>query len=1039
MDALPEGHSPLFVIGIVGHPATSAADLQRLLGSLSGHTLSGHWRRLAAGAHAELSIYVDYEHSVAYIVLFAQEGLLTSASSLAVAESDDAVHGWFNDRSSERALTVLAHLCHVLIFVCHGRCADLHLLRTLRAASTLRHNLHSAVAAALKPSQRQGGASPLPALPTLGFVFAPCTPRLSVPRAAQLQHALELQLRRLLTSSKQLARAVGSGGASTFGLLPKPCVHVEPFTPPPIPTPVADGESSDAATFNRLTGVLAASRPLVTSSASCASDDEGGMRGWLSTLRIDAATPSSTDAKAERSAATALRRFVAGLVDDGLCHLAPCGLLAAGGTQGQPTSSLASASAWSAACRHLMERVFLPEPSEDGGGRSHPEREGGSHPERSHLPSSAALPRLTLTKIMDAEINFSLARGQAALPLALEAYSRALPPQYTRQVHESRVTTAQAHVVGCVLGPAREATIVRLRRECLDVWQAGRQLCDAVSLTGRPCTFRVHMLPREAAEPPEGLAAASGLLRVGDKLIAVNGASVRGHARATTTLKSAVGALRLRIIRSLNSSDDEDEVEVVLNKPRLTSKLGIVLSSASADSGIPTITGLGTNTGANANSDARSARPHSSLFTAWHACYCGKTQRQRLDPFSLQDAIDFFDSECCAVLQHLPVEMRCSPIKPAKGHKVDSSQHAASATSGDVGLTDVLAPAPMEDVPQDVSAAPMLHTPKATAPSGNSTPMARTAPFHGEESSTLLARLSVLCESAAFDPLVGIVADGFLPGHNQLTKTAVLAPTPPAAPAAPPKSVKSAWAAPAVAALPHVKPAIVDVYLGCEYECSQGHRFIAAGSGNGTVGVPGTGARKEAMPLADLISDATPLVRGCCADGCARYAQLQRIYVCTPDADVKLVLRPRVRFDVDVALKASASSPSTRTASTATPGTAGNGGKDGGVGDIGHGFSIGAGNGACLSASSAVVLPRGTLACLCLPYLYTAPNGCALLTKAVASDMADAARDAALLPRWLDLDANAGWEESSDAAWVLPKSRTSDKGSVRQDPRSEVK
>ena len=55
------------------------------------------------------------------------------------------------------------------------------------------------------------------------------------------------------------------------------------------------------------------------------------------------------------------------------------------------------------------------------------------------------------------------------------------------------------------------------------------------------------MLPHEAAEPPEGLAAASGLLRIGDKLLMVNDANVRGHARATTALKSAVGPIRLRI------------------------------------------------------------------------------------------------------------------------------------------------------------------------------------------------------------------------------------------------------------------------------------------------------------------------------------------------------------------------------------------------------------------------------------------------------------------------------------------------------------
>ena len=139
-------------------------------------------------------------------------------------------------------------------------------------------------------------------------------------------------------------------------------------------------------------------------------------------------------------------------------------------------------------------------------------------------------------------------------------------------MHESRLAAAEAYVRAYVAGPAREATLARLGRECLGVWQAGRQLCDALSVTGRPCAFRVHLLPHENAEPPEGLAAASGLLRVGDKLLAINGATIVGHARATIALKSAVGELRLSVLRTaslgLGGAKTED-VEVRAHTPRL--------------------------------------------------------------------------------------------------------------------------------------------------------------------------------------------------------------------------------------------------------------------------------------------------------------------------------------------------------------------------------------------------------------------------------------------------------------------------------------
>jgi hypothetical protein len=72
--------------------------------------------------------------------------------------------------------------------------------------------------------------------------------------------------------------------------------------------------------------------------------------------------------------------------------------------------------------------------------------------------------------------------------------------------------------------------------------------------------------------------------------------------------------------------------------------------------GIPTITNLGLPVASTAT-DARSARPHSSNHTALHACHCGQTQLTRSDPFSLADALSFFDAPCCDALQHWPVPL----------------------------------------------------------------------------------------------------------------------------------------------------------------------------------------------------------------------------------------------------------------------------------------------------------------------------------------------------------------------------------------------
>ena len=52
------------------------------------------------------------------------------------------------------------------------------------------------------------------------------------------------------------------------------------------------------------------------------------------------------------------------------------------------------------------------------------------------------------------------------------------------------------------------------------------------------------------SEPREGIGAASGLLQVGDRLVAVDGVRVGGHAHGTSLLKAASGTVRLTIDRA---------------------------------------------------------------------------------------------------------------------------------------------------------------------------------------------------------------------------------------------------------------------------------------------------------------------------------------------------------------------------------------------------------------------------------------------------------------------------------------------------------
>ena len=44
-------------------------------------------------------------------------------------------------------------------------------------------------------------------------------------------------------------------------------------------------------------------------------------------------------------------------------------------------------------------------------------------------------------------------------------------------------------------GPCRSQYLGRLEDECGRLWRQGRQICEALSLTGNPCINPVHRLP----------------------------------------------------------------------------------------------------------------------------------------------------------------------------------------------------------------------------------------------------------------------------------------------------------------------------------------------------------------------------------------------------------------------------------------------------------------------------------------------------------------------------------------------------------------
>ncbi|XP_015577589.2 uncharacterized protein LOC8275246 isoform X1 [Ricinus communis] len=87
---------------------------------------------------------------------------------------------------------------------------------------------------------------------------------------------------------------------------------------------------------------------------------------------------------------------------------------------------------------------------------------------------------------------FSTLWCERTLPTAKDVYLKDLPACYPTSQHEAHLEKALQAFHSLVRGPAVPLFTKRLEDECTSIWKSGRQLCDAVSLTGKPCKHQRH-------------------------------------------------------------------------------------------------------------------------------------------------------------------------------------------------------------------------------------------------------------------------------------------------------------------------------------------------------------------------------------------------------------------------------------------------------------------------------------------------------------------------------------------------------------------
>ncbi|CAK9818597.1 Nonsense-mediated mRNA decay factor SMG8 [Anthophora quadrimaculata] len=106
---------------------------------------------------------------------------------------------------------------------------------------------------------------------------------------------------------------------------------------------------------------------------------------------------------------------------------------------------------------------------------------------------------LSLHSLLDTDVKFSKSRCSKVLPRALQTYQENLPQHYTRTYHETKLAHAMAVFEMHARGPLFEEFSEKLQAECEKHWRSGRQMCEVLSLTGNPCTNPIHRGGSEGA------------------------------------------------------------------------------------------------------------------------------------------------------------------------------------------------------------------------------------------------------------------------------------------------------------------------------------------------------------------------------------------------------------------------------------------------------------------------------------------------------------------------------------------------------------
>ncbi len=295
-------------------------------------------------------------------------------------------------------------------------------------------------------------------------------------------------------------------------------------------------------------------------------------------------------------------------------------------------------------------------------------------------------------------------------------------------------------------------------------------------------------------------------------------------------------------------------------------------------------------------------------------CPCGREQREIEEPFSLGQAnIYFAEEECCGdgVLQSR--YFRATTDDRATSGRADSRSigngglptarkpNTTDASTGGSTSADRRPSSRHSSALFDESAlAELLLPPTPGLDSG-------VGAVLGEATEPTPAfKLCKIGTRSNYNPRTGLSGPGFVTGANFMMPWDVLVPSPPESgnggaavvQKRGEKSAKSVWGGVKAGGSGKTagRPQTTRCYIGYEYECCRGYRFLDSGP-NRRVQVSQSGHVKGTATT--LLKQDMPIFVPCPGLKCARtacFAQLSRLHIATPKVPVSFGLIPRIQL-----------------------------------------------------------------------------------------------------------------------------------------------